>query len=71
VAQVPKDALIGLTATPSKQTFGFFNQNLVMEYSRQRAVADGVNVDGEVYRIRTQITEQGHHRERLVGGTQG
>jgi len=51
--------LIGLTATPSKQTFGFFNQNLVMEYSRLRAVADGVNVDGEVYRIRTQITEQG------------
>jgi type I restriction enzyme R subunit len=51
--------LIGLTATPSKQTFGFFNQNLVMEYSRPRAVADGVNVDGEVYRIRTQITEHG------------
>ncbi len=52
-------AIIGLTATPSKQTFGFFNQNLVMEYPRQRAVADGVNVDGEVYRIRTRITEQG------------
>ena len=51
--------LIGMTATPSKQTFGFFNQNLVMEYSRQRAVADGVNVDGEVYRIRTQVTDQG------------
>jgi len=51
--------LIGLTATPGKQTFGFFNQNLVMEYSRQRAVADGVNVDGEVYRIRTRITKQG------------
>src|SRR5262249_37323888 len=51
--------LIGLTATPSKQTFGFFNQNLVMEYSRPRAVADGVNVDGEVYRIRTEITTQG------------
>ncbi len=51
--------LIGLTATPGKQTFGFFDQNLVMEYSRQRAVADGVNVDGEVYRIRTRITEQG------------
>jgi type I restriction enzyme R subunit len=51
--------LIGLTATPSKQTFGFFNQNLVMEYPRQRAVADGVNVDGEVYRIRTEITERG------------
>jgi type I restriction enzyme R subunit len=51
--------LIGLTATPSKQTLGFFNKNLVMEYSRQRAVADGVNVDGEVYRIRTQVTEGG------------
>lgn len=51
--------LIGLTATPGKQTFGFFNQNLVMEYSRQRAVADGVNVDGEVYRIRTRISEEG------------
>ncbi len=55
--------LIGLTATPSKQTFGFFNQNLVMEYSRQRAVADGVNVDGEVYRIRTQISEHGSNVE--------
>ncbi len=51
--------LIGLTATPSKHTFGFFNQNLVMEYTRQEAVADGVNVDGEVYRIRTRITEEG------------
>ncbi len=55
--------LIGLTATPSKQTFGFFNQNLVMEYPRTRAVADGVNVDGEVYRIRTRITEQGSQVE--------
>ena len=51
--------LIGLTATPSKQTFGFFGENLVMEYPRQRAVADGVNVEGEVYRIRTEITEGG------------
>ncbi len=51
--------LSGLTATPSKQTFGFFNQNLVMEYTRQRAVADGINVDGSVYRIRTRITEEG------------
>lgn len=49
----------GLTATPSKQTLGFFNQNLVMEYSHERAVADAVNVGYEVYRIKTQITEQG------------
>jgi type I restriction enzyme R subunit len=51
--------LIGLTATRSKQTFGFFNQNLVMEYNHDQAVADGVNVDFHVYRIRTQITESG------------
>ena len=51
--------LIGLTATPGKQTFGFFNKNLVMEYDHPRAVADGVNVDFDVYRIRTQITEHG------------
>ncbi len=55
--------LIGLTATPSKQTFGFFNQNLVMEYNHEQAVADGVNVDFDVYRIRTQITEQGSQVE--------
>ncbi|MBK9130133.1 MAG: DEAD/DEAH box helicase family protein [Gammaproteobacteria bacterium] len=51
--------LIGLTATPGKQTFGFFNQNLVMEYNHEMAVADGVNVNYDVYRIRTAITEQG------------
>ena len=51
--------LVGLTATPSKQTFGFFNQNLVMEYNHEQAVADGVNVGFDVYRIRTQISEAG------------
>ncbi len=51
--------LIGLTATPSKQTFGFFQQNLVMEYNHRQAVADGINVDFDIYRIRTRITEQG------------
>ncbi len=51
--------LVGLTATPSKQTFGFFNQNLVMEYNHEMAVADGVNVNYDVYRIRTEITEKG------------
>lgn len=51
--------LVGLTATPSKQTFGFFRQNLVMEYNHEMAVADGVNVNYDVYRIRTAITEQG------------
>lgn len=62
--------LVGLTATPSKQTFGFFNQNLVMEYPHEEAVADGVNVNYDIYRIRTRITqggsvvEAGHYVDR-------
>ncbi|MGI8775570.1 MAG: type I restriction-modification enzyme R subunit C-terminal domain-containing protein [Actinomycetota bacterium] len=51
--------LIGLTATPSKQTFGFFKKNLVMEYDHDHAVADRVNVDFDVYRIRTEVSEKG------------
>jgi type I restriction enzyme R subunit len=51
--------LIGLTATPNKQTFGFFNQNLLMEYGHPQAVADGVNVNYDVYRIKTEVTEAG------------
>lgn len=51
--------IVGLTATPSKQTIGFFDKNLVMEYNHERAVADGVNVGYEVYRIKTEITEAG------------
>ena len=52
-------SIIGLTATPNKQTFGFFHQNLVMEYGHEQAVADGVNVNYDVYRIKTAITEGG------------
>lgn len=51
--------LVGLTATPSKQTIGFFRRNLVMEYGHERAVADGVNVPFEVYRIKTKVTQGG------------
>jgi type I restriction enzyme, R subunit len=51
--------LVGLTATPGKQTVGFFNQNLVMEYTHERAVADRVNVGYEVYRIKTEVTARG------------
>ena len=51
--------MVGLTATPSGKTIGFFNQNLVMQYGHDEAVIDGVNVDFDVYRIRTEITEQG------------
>ena len=51
--------IVGLTATPGKQTFGFFKQNLVSEYTYPQSVADTVNVDFEIYRIKTRISEQG------------
>jgi type I restriction enzyme R subunit len=51
--------IIGLTATPSPTTLGFFNQNIVAEYPYERSVADGVNVPFEIFRIRTQIGEHG------------
>ena len=51
--------IVGLTATPGKQTFGFFKQNLVSEYTYPQSVADNVNVDFDIYRIQTQISEHG------------
>jgi type I restriction enzyme, R subunit len=51
--------IVGLTATPVKQTFAFFQQNLVSEYTYPQSVADNVNVDFDVYRISTEITAQG------------
>jgi len=58
--------LIGLTATPAKQTIGFFQNNLVMEYGHRLAVVDAVNVDYNVYRIRTKIGEEGSTVEQGI-----
>lgn len=52
-------SLIGLTATPDKRTFGFFNENIVAEYTYEQSVADGVNVGYDVYVIETEITQKG------------
>jgi type I restriction enzyme R subunit len=60
-------SLIGLTATPTPQTIGFFKGNVVQDYSHEKAVADGVNVGYDVYRIRTQITQGG----ATLNGTPG
>lgn len=51
--------IIGLTATPGKQTFGFFERNMVSEYTYPQSVADRVNVDFDIYRIRTEISANG------------
>jgi type I restriction enzyme R subunit len=51
--------LVGLTATPDARTYGFFRQNIVSEYTHEDAVADGVNVQGEIYTIETAVSQQG------------
>ena len=78
---------VPVTATPSKQTIGFFNKNLVMDWSssdktlsegkarrvsacsanqcgHERAVADQVNVNYDVYKIETEITKGGSRVEK-------
>jgi type I restriction enzyme R subunit len=59
--------LIGLTATPTTQTIGFFNGNLVQDYTHEQAVADGVNVGYDVFRIETKITRDGAKLVREAG----
>jgi len=51
--------LIGLTATPDKRTFGFFEENVVSEYTYEESVIDGVNVPYDVYTIETEISQKG------------
>ena len=51
--------IIGLTATPDKRTFAFFDENIVSEYSREQAIIDGVNVGEDVFLIETEITQKG------------
>ena len=51
--------LVGLTATPDSRTYGFFNGNVVSEYTYEESVIDGVNVPFDVYRIETEITQNG------------
>lgn len=51
--------LIGLSATPSKHTLGFFAQNVVAQYDLEKSILDKVNVGYEIFRIKTRISEQG------------
>ena len=50
---------IGLTATPDNRTFGYFDKNVVSEYTHEQAVIDGVNVGFNNYLIETEITQKG------------
>ena len=47
--------IIGLTATPDKRTFAYFDENIVSEYPREQAIVDGVNVGEDIFLIETEI----------------
>lgn len=51
--------LVGLTATPIPETIAFFNNNRIVNYTLEQSIVDGVNVDCRIYRIKTQVTENG------------
>ena len=51
--------IIGLTATPDKRTFAFFDENVVSEYTREQAIVDGVNVGEDIFLIETEVTKNG------------
>ncbi len=51
--------IIGLTATPVPATKAFFNSNIVINYTLEKSIVDGVNVGARVYRIKTKETEEG------------
>lgn len=51
--------LIGLTATPVPETLAFFNNNRIVNYTLEQSIIDGVNVDCRIYRIKTEVTENG------------
>lgn len=53
--------IIGLTATPDKRTFAFFNENVVSEYPREQAIIDGVNVGEDIFLIETNVGKNGAH----------
>ena len=54
-----KAKIIGLTATPTPEAEAFFNKNRVVNYTLEKSIADGVNVPPRVFRIKTEISENG------------
>lgn len=51
--------LVGMTATPIPETLAFFDNNRVANYTYEQSVLDDVNVSFRIYRIKTELTEEG------------
>ncbi len=52
-------SVVGLTATPTPTTLAYFDDNVIAEYTQEQSVFDSVNVGQQMYRIRTEVGEQG------------
>lgn len=59
--------IIGLTATPTPQAYAFFNlqpdvngnYSATYDYTQEQSFIDGINVPPRIYRIKTEVTENG------------
>lgn len=51
--------IIGLTATPGEETLNFFDNNRVANYTLEKSIADGINVDRRIFSIETSATVNG------------
>jgi type I restriction enzyme R subunit len=51
--------IIGLTATPAPETLAFFSKNKIINYTLEKSIADGINVNSRVYRIKTKVSVDG------------
>lgn len=51
--------MVGMTATPIPETLAFFDNNRVANYTYEQSVLDDVNVGYRIYRIKTELTEEG------------
>ncbi len=54
-----KAILLGLTATPGPETLDFFENNVVLNYTLEQSILDGVNVSVEPYNILTLASTDG------------
>ena len=54
-----KAILLGLTATPGDETLDFFDHNVVLNYTLEQSILDGVNVSVEPYNILTLASTDG------------
>ncbi len=51
--------IVGLTATPTDEAFAFFDKNTVVNYDLDDSIRDGVNVPSRVFRIKTEVSDEG------------